>query len=104
MTRYQESYHPILREYEQERRRKVAKVLQQRQRVTHSREEPGSPHTTIRTREPNLDQYLVVDRYRRASLVDHFLSPGLPMANFARMRYEEQGNFVDQRYETRAEQ
>jgi alpha-amylase len=104
MTRSQESYHPMLREYEQERRRKVAQALLQRQRATHDEEEPGSPHTTIRIKEPDLDQYLVVDRYRRASLVDHFLPPGLPMANFVQARYEEQGNFVDQRYETRIEQ
>ena len=62
------------------------------------------PHTTVRVKEPDLDQYLVVDRYRRTSLVDHFLSPGLPMANFVQMRYEEQGDFVDQRYETKTEQ
>jgi alpha-amylase len=104
MTRSQESYHQVLREFEQERRRKVAKALQQQQRVTHAKEELGSPHTTIRVKEPDLDQYLVVDRYRRTSLVDHFLSPGLPMANFVQMRYEEQGDFVDQRYETKTEQ
>lgn len=104
MTRSQESYHPLLREYEQERRRKIAQALQQQQRVARDEEEPGSPHTTIRIKEPNLDQYLVVDRYRRASLVDHFLPPGLPMANFVQARYEEQGNFVDQRYEVRTEQ
>ncbi len=104
MTRSQESYHQVLREYEQERRRKVAKALQQQQRVTHAKEEPDSPHTTVRVKEPDLDQYLVVDRYRRTSLVDHFLSPGLPMANFVQMRYEEQGDFVDQRYGTKTEQ
>ena len=104
MTRSQESYHQVLREYEQERRRKVAKALQQQQRVTYAKEEVGSPHTTVRVKEPDLDQYLVVDRYRRTSLVDHFLSPGLPMANFVQMRYEEQGDFVDQRYETKTEQ
>jgi 4-alpha-glucanotransferase len=104
MTRSQESYHPMVREYEQERRRKIAQALQQQQGVAHEKEEPGSPHTTIRIKEPDLDQYLVVDRYRRASLVDHFLSPGLPMANFVQARYEEQGTFVDQRYKTRTEQ
>lgn len=104
MTRSQESYHQVLREHEQERRRKISQALQHQQRVTHSQEEPGSPHTTVRVKEPGLDQYLIVDRYRRTSLVDHFLSAGLPMANFAQMRYEEQGNFVDQRYETQVEQ
>jgi alpha-amylase/alpha-mannosidase (GH57 family) len=104
MTRSQESYHQVLREHERERRRKVAKALQQQQRVTHSEEQVGSPHTTIRVKEANLDQHLIVDRHRRTSLVDHFLPSGLPMANFAQMRYEEQGDFVDQRYKTRTEQ
>jgi alpha-amylase len=104
MTRSQESYHQVLREYEQERRRKTSQALQHQQRVTHSKEEPDSPHTTVRVKEPGLDQYLILDRYRRASLVDHFLPVGLPITNFAQMRYEEQGNFVDQCYEAQAEQ
>ena len=104
MTRSLESYHQVLREYEQERRRKAAQALQQQQRLVHDKEEPGSPHTTVRIKEPDLDQHLIVDRYRRASLVDHFLPPGLPMTNFVQARYEEQGNFVDQHYETRTEQ
>jgi alpha-amylase len=107
MTRSQESYHPMLREYEQERRRKIAQALQQHQRLAHDehdKEEPGSPHTTVRIKEPDLDQYLIVDRYRRASLVDHFLPSGLPMANFVQARYEELGNFVDQHYTTQTEQ
>jgi alpha-amylase len=104
MTRSLESYHQVLREYEQERRRKAAQALQQQQRLVHDKEEPGSPHTTVRIKEPDLDQHLIVDRYRRASLVDHFLPPGLPMTNFVQARYEEQGNFVDQHYETRIEQ
>jgi 4-alpha-glucanotransferase len=103
MTRSPESYHPLLREHEQERRRKAAS-LQQPQSVAQNEEQPGSPHTTIRIKEPDLDQYLIVDRYRRASLVDHFLPPGLPMANFVQARYEEQGDFADQRYEVRTEQ
>ncbi len=104
VTRSQESYHQVLRKHEQERRRKVAKALQQQQRMTHSEEQVGSPHTTIRVKEDDLDQHLVVDRHRRASLVDHFLSSGLPMENFAQMRYEEQGDFVGRHYETRTEQ
>ncbi len=102
MTRRQESYHSTLRTYEQERRRQLSQALEQK--MTYDKEELGSPHTTLRTKEPDLDHYLVIDRYRRASLIDHFLPPGLPLANFIQVRYEEQGNFVDQNYETNVEQ
>jgi alpha-amylase len=66
--------------------------------------EPASPHTTVRTKEDNLDQYLIVDRYRRTSLIDHFLPLGLPLENFAQMRYEEQGDFAAQPYQIEAQQ
>ncbi len=100
MTRAQESYHQMLREHEQERRNRAAQTTQ----THHHGTEPGSPHTTVRTKEHDLDRYLVVDRYRRASLVDHFLPSGLPLASFALAQYEELGNFVDQPYETHVEQ
>ncbi len=99
MTRRLESYHQTLRLYEQERHRNNS---QADSRSTIG--EPGSPHTTIRTKEHDLDQYLVVDRYRRNSLVDHFLPQGLPLAKYASGLYEEQGNFADQLYETIVEQ
>ncbi|QBD82230.1 DUF1926 domain-containing protein [Ktedonosporobacter rubrisoli] len=91
MTRYQEGYHQTLIEHEREQRQ-GAQLAQQGQG------EPGSPHTTVRTKEPGLDRYLVVDPYRRSSLIDHFLPDGLPLQNFAQARYAEQGNFVEQPY------
>jgi alpha-amylase len=107
MTRHQEGYHQTLREYEQERRRKQA-LLASAQHIPHTvvqaESEPASPHTTVRTKEPDLDTHLVVDRYRRNSLIDHFLPPGLTLADFAQLRFEEQGNFVEQPYETQVEQ
>lgn len=93
MTRYQESYHQILREHEQEQRR------QKNSAIAATKAEPESPHTTIRTKEPDLDRYLTIDSYRRASLIDHFLPIGLPAGNFARGHYEDQGTFADQPYE-----
>jgi alpha-amylase len=101
MTRRQESYHQTLREHEQERRRQAAATAQQ---VAQGGGEPASPHTTVRTKEADLDQYLVVDHYRRNSLIDHFLPAGLPLARFAQARFEEQGNFVELPYETAVEQ
>ncbi|GAC1389133.1 MAG: DUF1926 domain-containing protein [Ktedonobacteraceae bacterium] len=106
MTRRQESYHQTLREHEQERRRKHTAATEQNvtQTVGQADSEPASPHTTVRTKEPDLDRHLVVDRYRRNSLIDHFLPSGLTLPGFAEVRFEEQGNFVEQPYETTAEQ
>lgn len=101
MNRHQESYHQTLREHEQERRRAA---LQQKTVQTSDSSEPGSPHTTVRTKEPDLDQYLVLDRYRRNSLIDHFLPAGLTLADFAQVHFEEQGNFVEQPYESNVQQ
>ncbi len=102
MTRHQESYHQTLIEHEQERRRALAK--HGRASKGQDENEPLSPHTTLRTKEPDLDHYLVVDRYRRACLIDHFLPPGLPLTSFATARFEEMGDFVEQPYVTSIEQ
>ncbi|GAC1400983.1 MAG: DUF1926 domain-containing protein [Ktedonobacteraceae bacterium] len=106
MTRRQESYHQTLRAHEQERREQNGAATTQNvtQTVGQADSEPASPHTTVRTKEPDLDRYLVIDRYRRTSLIDHFLPSGLTLPGFAEVRFEEQGNFVEQPYETRVEQ
>jgi alpha-amylase len=103
MTRREESYHQTLRDFERERRLQMT-AIHQEQLPGQESSEPTSPHTGIRTKEHNLDQHLVIDRYRRASLIDHFLPFGLPLENFAQMRYEEQGNFAGEPYETQVEQ
>ncbi len=100
MTRHEESYHQTLRDYEAERRKHTAAAKVAEREGT----EPVSPHSTVRTKEANLDRYMVVDRYRRNSLVDHFLAPGVHLLDFAEMRFEEQGNFVEQPYEARVQQ
>ncbi|GCE24911.1 alpha-amylase [Dictyobacter alpinus] len=99
MTRQEESYHQTLRSYEQERRRNAANKTTQQ-----AAGDPGNPHSTIRTKEADLDQHLVIDRYRRSSLVDHFLPAGLPLASFTQIRYEELGNFANQPYEANVSQ
>ena len=105
MTRHQESYHQTLREFEQERRKRTARQTSgQTHTIAQSDSEPASPHTTVRTKEPDLDQYLVVDHYRRSSLIDHFLAPGISLTDFAQMRFEEQGNFVGAPYQTEVQQ
>src|SRR6266487_865834 len=66
MTRHQESYHETLRQFEQERRQHEAPIKPQN---TRDSAEPISPHSAVRTKEPDLDRHLVIDRYRRSSLV-----------------------------------
>jgi len=107
MTRHQESYHQTLRQYEQERRRREAASIHQTDLAQlHSQDstEPVSPHSAIRTKEPDLDRRLVIDRYRRNSLVDHFFAPDVTQELFAQGRYEEQGAFVELPYETDVQQ
>jgi alpha-amylase len=58
----------------------------------------------VRTKEPDLDRLLVVDRYRRYSLVDHFLTSSTKLEHFAQADYEETGNFVEQPYEAQVQQ
>jgi hypothetical protein len=100
MARREEGYHQTLRDYERERRRREA------EQTSTGEAEVGelNPHTVVRTKEPDLDRLLVVDRYRRYSLIDHFLAPGTNLEHFARADYEEMGNFVEQPYEVEAQQ
>ncbi len=101
MTRHQESYHETLRQFEQERRQHEAAIKHQN---TRDSAEPISPHSTVRTKEPDLDRRLVIDRYRRNSLVDHFFAPAVTLEHFAQGRYEEQGTFVELPYATDVQQ
>src|SRR5215469_557224 len=101
IARHEEGYHQTLRTYEQERRRREATAAKV---ITGEGAQPASPHTTVRTKEPNLDQYLVVDRYRRHSLIDHFLPPSTTLSDFALVDFEEMGNFVEYPYDAEVQQ
>jgi 4-alpha-glucanotransferase len=103
MTRHEESYHQTLRQYEQERRQREV-AYQATGASTHGHSQPASPHTAVRTKEPNLDQLLVIDSYRRYSLIDHFFAPSVNLESFAQARYEEQGNFIELPYDTQVKQ
>jgi 4-alpha-glucanotransferase len=107
MTRHQESYHETLRQHEQERRqRETASAQQSISAQTRNQEstEPASPHSSVRTKEPDLDRRLVIDQYRRNSLVDHFFAPSVILDHFAQGRYDEQGSFVELPYEAEVQQ
>lgn len=102
MTRREEGYHQALREYERERRKREAGERGMHEQ--HRADDAGNPHTVVRTKEPDLDRLLIVDRYRRNSLIDHFLAPAVNLEQFARASYEELGNFIEQPYETIVQQ
>jgi alpha-amylase len=106
MSRHEEGYHRTLRDYEQERRKREALAVQNSADKSSNGEhaQPVSPHTSVRTKEPDLDRYLVVDRYRRNSLIDHFLPPVTTLSDFAQLDFEEMGNFVELPYETVVQQ
>ena len=58
-------------------------------------------HTTrVRVKEPGLHRLLVYDRYRHASLLDHFLDPRVTMEAFAGGEYQELGDFVAGSYQS----
>ncbi|HKV57263.1 MAG TPA: alpha-amylase/4-alpha-glucanotransferase domain-containing protein, partial [Ktedonobacteraceae bacterium] len=100
MTRREEGYHQVLRDFERERRRAAA----QQQMAHNETQEPVTPHNAVKAKEPDLDRYLVVDRYRRHSLIDHFFDAGTSLTNFAQAQFEEYGTFVEQPYEVSVEE
>jgi alpha-amylase len=106
MTRHEEGYHQTLRNFEQDRRRR--EVIEEQNKASKATKEkstqPASPHTSVQTKEHNLDRYLVVDRYRRHSLIDHFLPPGATLPDFAQADFEEMGSFVEEPYTTGVQQ
>src|SRR6185312_10414626 len=102
VTRREEGYHQTLRDYERERRKHERG--EQTDHQESSSNDVANPHTVVRTKEPDLDRLLVVDRYRRASLVDHFFAPSTNLEQFIQASYEELGNFVEQPYEATVQQ
>jgi 4-alpha-glucanotransferase len=106
MSRHEEGYHQTLRDYEQERRKREVLAIENSAKKSSNGEaaQPASPHTSVRTKELDLDRYLVVDRYRRNSLIDHFLPPATTLSDFAQLDFEEMGNFVELPYETAVQQ
>ncbi len=107
MTRREEGYHQTLRDFERERRaakQREAQASQAEGQGDSTNSAVSSPHTTVNVKEADLDRHLVVDRYRRLSLIDHFLDTSATLPLFAQMRYEEFGNFLEQPYTAQVEQ
>lgn len=54
-------------------------------------------------KESSLNQHLHYDWHRRVSLLDHFLGEGTDLNSLAESRYPEQGDFVNQPYQSQIE-
>ena len=52
-------------------------------------------------KEPGLEKRLIVDWYRRASLIDHVFADGETLDKFYRSQYREWGDFVNQPYQAK---
>lgn len=74
-------------------------------RLEHASDEPSSDggvasiHDIVLMKEPDLKAHLLYDRYRRASLVDHFFGETTTVDSLWQCRYEELGDFVEKPYE-----
>jgi hypothetical protein len=66
--------------------------------------EPATAHDSALAKEEGLAQHLSVDWYRRASLIDHFIGEGTTLEGFARCKYLELGDFVNQPYTMKVRQ
>lgn len=103
VSRREEAYHEKLRQYEEKQRAEAKrdegrKAKTEKAKLKAQDAEPESPHTAIRVKERGLDSFLNYDLYRRASMMDHFISPGTTLDSFSKSQYTEEGDFVTNPY------
>jgi alpha-amylase/alpha-mannosidase (GH57 family) len=60
-----------------------------------------SIHDRVLAKEEGLEKFLCYDRYRRVSLLDHFLAPGTSLEAFSRGQHSEHGDFLQGIYQFR---
>ncbi|MDZ7264061.1 MAG: DUF1926 domain-containing protein [candidate division KSB1 bacterium] len=85
MTRRKEAYHNKL-------------LAIKDQTATSSSSGVASIHDLVIAKEPGLEKKLHYDRYRRTSLIDHFLAADTQLDQLARCDYQEAGDFVSAAY------
>jgi alpha-amylase len=56
-------------------------------------------HDVVKSKQDNLDKLLFYDKYRRASLIDHFLPKDTNIDGLLHGTYQECGDFIGQFYE-----
>ncbi|MFC1569579.1 alpha-amylase/4-alpha-glucanotransferase domain-containing protein [bacterium] len=84
LNRREEGYHRKLREMNQS---------------NHASDHVASIHDIMTSKEEGLDQYLIVDPYRRGSWIDHFLGDEATLKGFSKGEYPETGDFIHAHYE-----
>jgi hypothetical protein len=89
MTRRDEAYHRDLIEAERIRREGTKKTDDGKVKTIHD---------IVKSKQDNLDKLLFYDKYRRASLIDHFLPKDTNIDGLLHGTYQECGDFVDKTY------
>ncbi len=84
LTRREETYHEELREIAERK---------------ESEEEVKSIHQIHKTKQGNLEDWLIYDGYCRGSFLDHLLPGDLSVKEFWRSRFEELGDFLEKPYQ-----
>lgn len=54
------------------------------------------------TKESNLHEFLIYDKYQHASLIDHFFDENTSVEDFMKMNYTERGSFVNVKYDVQS--
>jgi alpha-amylase len=91
LTRKYEPYHKKLRE-------NINKIALINNNI--SPEVQTIHNDVIKVKELNLDKYLVYDKYKRASLIDHFFPTNIKYDDCMFSCYEEKGDFASGTYNT----
>ena len=81
LTRRRETYHHRLHEISQNQGGSTDGI--------------SSIHDMTHAKDENLERSLVLDRYTRISLLDHFMSPDTTVEKYAINEYDELGDFVE---------
>jgi 4-alpha-glucanotransferase len=90
MTRRDEAYHRDLIEAERKRRSGTVKADDGTVKTIHD---------IVKSKQENLDKLLFYDKYKRASLIDHFLPKDTNIDGLLRGSYQEYGDFIGKPYE-----
>ena len=93
IARRPEAYHIDLREH-------AARQAEAGAGPGSGGEEVKTIHETIRVKEKGLEKRLWYDWYERRLLIDHFLHPSTTLESFMQAAYGEEGDFVNQPYES----
>ncbi|MEK6599113.1 MAG: alpha-amylase/4-alpha-glucanotransferase domain-containing protein, partial [Deltaproteobacteria bacterium] len=86
LSRWEEGYHHRVKRQSSETNKGEAKSI----------------HDLTVSKEEDLEKYLFFDKYRRVSLVDHFLKKEETLDAFRMSTYEELGDFIDRPYERKS--